>query len=85
MRQIKGLEFDSVIVIEPSDNNYPNDQNGKRLLYTTITRAKKQLLFISSAEPCELLMPAIAQSCIKKIGDEYMVKEVTFGDEDNFN
>jgi superfamily I DNA/RNA helicase len=81
MRQIKGLEFDTVIIIEPTESNYPNDEEGKRLLYTTITRAQEQLLFVSTGEPCSLLIPAFEQYLIEKIGEEE-IPEVNFDEDD---
>jgi DNA helicase-2/ATP-dependent DNA helicase PcrA len=81
MRQIKGLEFDTVIIIEPTEANYPNNEEGKRLLYTTITRAQEQLLFVSTGEPCHLLRLALEQSLIEKIGEEE-IPEVNFDEDD---
>ncbi|WP_093258418.1 ATP-binding domain-containing protein [Thermostaphylospora chromogena] len=43
----KGLEFDSVIVIEPA--NIAQAQHGLRLLYIALTRAVSRLVVIHSA------------------------------------
>lgn len=63
MSSIKGLEFDNVIIIDLNDDVVPfppgfideNDEHHisteRRLLYTCMTRARKNLLMLSSGEP----------------------------------
>jgi DNA helicase II / ATP-dependent DNA helicase PcrA len=58
-RQVKGLEFDSVIVFDPSPKNYPASTDGRRALYMVITRAKERLHFVAQHKVSSLLMAAI--------------------------
>jgi DNA helicase-2/ATP-dependent DNA helicase PcrA len=81
MRQIKGLEFDTVIVLEPSDANYPVDTQGRRWLYTVATRAKDQLHFVCTREPGALLREALDRKLLDLL-DRSEVPPVTFGQED---
>jgi DNA helicase-2/ATP-dependent DNA helicase PcrA len=66
-RQVKGLEFDAVIVVDPSERNYPADVDGRRALYMVVTRAKERLQFVSSGEVTALLEPAIAGGLIDMV------------------
>jgi DNA helicase IV len=45
--EAKGLEFDHVVVVEPS-RLVTTDQAGLRLLYVTITRTTKSLVVVHS-------------------------------------
>ncbi|MEM9115729.1 MAG: UvrD-helicase domain-containing protein [Myxococcota bacterium] len=58
-RQLKGLEFDGVAVVEPSDQAYPETEDGRRLLYTVITRAQDDLLMLGVAAPGGLIRDQI--------------------------
>ncbi|MCP4296679.1 MAG: ATP-binding domain-containing protein [Proteobacteria bacterium] len=62
--QIKGLEFDSVILMDPSEQNYPNNVQGCKHLYTAITRAKEQLHMIGSCTPTPILDSGIKESIL---------------------
>jgi DNA helicase IV len=53
----KGLEFDHVIVVEPSRLVTP-DASGLRLLYTALTRATQTLTVVHAAPLPEALQPA---------------------------
>ena len=53
----KGLEFDHVIVVEPSRLVSP-DASGLRLLYTALTRATQTLTIAHAAPLPEALQPA---------------------------
>jgi DNA helicase II / ATP-dependent DNA helicase PcrA len=57
--QIKGLEFDAVIVVEPDAEAYPDDDQGRRWLYTVLTRAKDRLELVGLGDPTPLLQPAL--------------------------
>lgn len=59
-RQVKGLEFDAVIVVDPSEENYPVDDAGRRALYVTCTRARERLDFVGDREPTALLLAAVS-------------------------
>ena len=56
VRQVKGLEFDYVILIEASRGSYPEDNESRHLLHIAATRAAHQLWVTSSSEP-SLLIP----------------------------
>ena len=50
----KGLEFDAVIIYEPSEEDYPDDNRHVKLLYVAATRALHEL-FIVCSEPLSKL------------------------------
>ena len=64
LRQVKGLEFDSVIVVDPAGKPYAATAQGRRNLYTVITRAKGQLRFVARRAPSLLLAPAIERGLL---------------------
>jgi DNA helicase-2/ATP-dependent DNA helicase PcrA len=53
--QVKGLEFDYVILIEVSTTNYPDSPAARRLLHVGATRAIHQLWLTSVATPSALI------------------------------
>ncbi|MEZ4223659.1 MAG: 3'-5' exonuclease [Polyangiaceae bacterium] len=55
VRQVKGLEFDYVIIVEASDQSYPDDDEARHLLHIAATRAAHQLWFVCSGAPSRLL------------------------------
>lgn len=57
-RQVKGLEFDAVIVHEPTEAAYPATEQGRRDLYTVLTRARDRLVLVSVEPPTRLLLSA---------------------------
>lgn len=81
MRQVKGLEFETVIVLEPTEANYPDSEDGRRALYTMVTRAKDALHFVGSDAPCVVLRKAIDDELVD-LNDETDVPPVTFDEED---
>ena len=54
--EAKGLEFDHVVVVEPS-RLVTSDAAGLRLLYVTITRTTKSLVIVHSGSLPEGLAP----------------------------
>jgi superfamily I DNA/RNA helicase len=62
---VKGLEFDTVIVFDPSPRDYPADLDGQRALYMVLTRAKERLHFVAQRSVSPLLENAIAQGHIE--------------------
>ncbi|MEY4578708.1 MAG: hypothetical protein RL701_3411, partial [Pseudomonadota bacterium] len=64
-RQVKGLEFDTVIVFDPSPKEYPADADGKRRLYMVVTRAKERLHFIGQQRVSPLLERALSQGLVE--------------------
>jgi DNA helicase-2/ATP-dependent DNA helicase PcrA len=58
VHQVKGLEFRNVLVVEPSEENYPSEEEGRNLLYVAATRAEVRLDFAGTRPPAKLL-PAL--------------------------
>lgn len=54
-RQVKGLEFDYVILVDVSDSSYPMDEEARHLLHIAATRAAHQLWVLTSGRPSTLL------------------------------
>jgi DNA helicase-2/ATP-dependent DNA helicase PcrA len=55
-RQVKGLEFDYVVLVEASDATYPVEDEARHLLHIAATRAAHQLWVLCSGRP-SLLLP----------------------------
>jgi len=53
--QVKGLEFDYVIMVEVNDNSYPINVEARHLLHIGATRAAHQLWLVSTDRPSRLL------------------------------
>jgi DNA helicase IV len=55
--QVKGLEFDGVVVVEP-DTILDGSARGARLLYVAMTRAVQELAFVTSRPtPTPIIAP----------------------------
>lgn len=80
-QQVKGLEFDTVIVFDPSPASYPATTNGRRALYMVVTRAKERLHFVGHAATTPLLDSALKQGWIE-IARKPSVPPVSFTEED---
>ena len=59
VRQIKGLEFDYVVVLDPTRQNYPARDQTRHLLHIACTRTAYQLWLVCSAEPSKLVPRAL--------------------------
>jgi DNA helicase-2/ATP-dependent DNA helicase PcrA len=46
--QAKGLEFDSVIIVDMNEERYPDNEYNTRLLYVAVTRALHRLLVVTN-------------------------------------
>jgi DNA helicase-2/ATP-dependent DNA helicase PcrA len=55
-RQVKGLEFDYVIMVDVNTSTYPVTDECRHLMHIAATRAAYQLWLVSTAEP-SLLLP----------------------------
>jgi DNA helicase-2/ATP-dependent DNA helicase PcrA len=55
VRQIKGLEFDYVVLLEVSEASYPKEDEARHLLHIAATRAAHQLWVTTSGKPSPLL------------------------------
>jgi DNA helicase II / ATP-dependent DNA helicase PcrA len=58
--QVKGLEFDYVVMVDVNAVTYPDTVEARHLLHIGVTRAAHQLWLIATAEPSPLL-PAAAE------------------------
>lgn len=55
VRQVKGLEFDYVVVLDPTRQNYPERDESRHLLHIAATRTAYQLWLICSGEVSPLI------------------------------
>ncbi|HEU5059720.1 MAG TPA: ATP-binding domain-containing protein [Kofleriaceae bacterium] len=60
--QVKGLEFDYVVMVDVNAVTYPDTVEARHLLHIGVTRAAHQLWLISTAEPSPLLPPAAEEA-----------------------
>lgn len=61
IRQVKGLEFDYVILVEVTESAYPEEVDARHLLHIGATRAAHQLWLFSSGKPSRLLPEALRE------------------------
>ncbi len=66
-QQVKGLEFDAVIVVDPSAANYPVNDKGRGALYTVCTRAKERLDLVGAGPLTGLLDAATASGALEVV------------------
>lgn len=59
VRQVKGLEYDYVILVDVNASTYHKDDESRHLLHIGATRAAHQLWLITTAEPSPLIPPAL--------------------------
>lgn len=64
IRQVKGLEFDYVILLEASTAVYPNDDESRHLLHIGATRAAHQLWVVVVGEPSRLLPKTLLEAAL---------------------
>lgn len=62
VRQVKGLEFDYVVVADPTMQNYPATVASRHLLHIACTRTAYQLWLVCSGQPSELLPDDLVQT-----------------------
>ncbi|MBN2525780.1 MAG: ATP-binding domain-containing protein [Deltaproteobacteria bacterium] len=55
IRQVKGLEFDYVVMVECNDDSYPLTDESRHLMHVGMTRAAHQLWLITTATPSALI------------------------------
>lgn len=55
LRLAKGLEFDTVILPDATDRNYPNEMLSRHKLYTALSRATEKLVVFADGNLTELL------------------------------
>ena len=57
--QVKGLEFDYVIMVDVNAASYPDQHWARHLLHIGVTRAAHQLWMVSTGEPSVLVPRAL--------------------------
>jgi DNA helicase-2/ATP-dependent DNA helicase PcrA len=62
--QVKGLEFDYVILVEATASNYPDTMEARHLLHIGATRAAHQLWLVATGEPSPLIPPAMLEEAV---------------------
>lgn len=55
IRQVKGLEYDYVVLVDVNASTYPDDDESRHLLHIGATRAAHQLWVVSTGAPSPLL------------------------------
>ncbi len=81
MRQIKGLEFDAVIALDATEESYPATDQGRRSLYTLLTRAKDRLEIVCPGALTSLLDDAVKRELVEVV-ERLAVQPVVFTDEE---
>lgn len=56
---VKGLEFDYVVMVDVNDTSYPDVHWARHLLHIGVTRAAHQLWLVSTGEPSPLIPKAL--------------------------
>ena len=64
VRQVKGLEFDYVVVLDPTRQNYPTRDSARHLLHIATTRTAYQLWLVCSGEASELVPRQLVNEAI---------------------
>ncbi|MCZ6647428.1 MAG: AAA family ATPase [SAR324 cluster bacterium] len=64
VQQIKGLEFDYVIMLDVDRYSYPDDTASRYLLHIGATRAAHQLWLVACTQPSPLLPPGLTQQIV---------------------
>jgi DNA helicase-2/ATP-dependent DNA helicase PcrA len=62
VRQVKGLEFDYVVVVECNRSTFPTDNESRHLLHIAATRAAHQLWVFSTGNPSLLLPESLVRA-----------------------
>ena len=60
IEQVKGLEFDYVVLIDASEDQYPDTHASRRLLHVGATRAIHQLWVTAVGTPSRIVAEATA-------------------------
>jgi DNA helicase-2/ATP-dependent DNA helicase PcrA len=55
VRQVKGLEFDYVVLLDVNEASYPAQDEARHLLHIAVTRAAHQLWLTATGKPSPLL------------------------------
>jgi len=55
VKQVKGLEFDYVVMVEVNADSYPDNEEARHLLHVGITRAAHQIWLLTTTAPSPLI------------------------------
>lgn len=69
IREVKGLEFEAVLVWDCSQRSYPDKEWARRWLYVAITRAEEYVCLVSHKKPSPLL-PSIHSPLVRGMLEE---------------
>jgi DNA helicase-2/ATP-dependent DNA helicase PcrA len=64
VRQVKGLEFDYVVLVDVSESAYPVDDEARHLLHIGATRAAHQLWVLTAGKPSPLLPQDLLENAL---------------------
>jgi DNA helicase-2/ATP-dependent DNA helicase PcrA len=62
VRQVKGLEFDYVVILDPTTQNYPDTVASRHLLHIASTRTAYQLWLVCSGTPSKLVPEELVET-----------------------
>ncbi len=66
----KGLEFDAVLILEPTREDYPVDDGHAKLLYVAATRALHELCVLHTGDLTGLIAEPVPEGNVKMIVEE---------------
>lgn len=64
VRQVKGLEFDYVVILDPTRQNFSSEIASRHLMHIAATRSAYQLWMVCAGEPSALLPPQLVEEGI---------------------
>ena len=68
VRQVKGLEFDYVVMVEVGEAGYPDSVEARHLLHIGATRAAHQLWLLATGPASKLLPPSLTEDGLFSLG-----------------
>lgn len=72
----KGLEFDAVLILDPTREEYPVDDGHAKLLYVAATRALHELCVLHTGNLTGLIADPVPEETVKVIEDSPRQKEL---------
>lgn len=73
----KGLEFDAVLILDPTREEYPVDDGHAKLLYVAATRALHELCVLHSGNLTGLIADPVPEESVKLIGESEPAGQVS--------
>lgn len=65
----KGLEFDAVLILDPTKTDYPLDDGHAKLLYVAATRALHELCVLHTGELTGLISEPVVENRVRMMGE----------------